>query len=159
MKSKRTVNIKFPWRENITNREGSGVLQHFGNILFLKLGDGSRSIYYLLYLIYIIFYICMCGNILLKINRSRTSLVAQWLRIHLPMQGTWVQSLVWEDSTCHRATKPVRHNYWACTLEPTSHNYWARTPRACAPQQEKPPQQEAHALQWRPNATKNKLIN
>ena len=23
-----------------------------------------------------------------------TSLVAQWLRIHLPMQGTWVQSLV-----------------------------------------------------------------
>ena len=29
-----------------------------------------------------------------------TSLVVQWLRIHLPMQGTWVQSLVWEDPTC-----------------------------------------------------------
>ena len=29
------------------------------------------------------------------------SLVVQWLGIHLPMQGTWVQSLskVWEDST------------------------------------------------------------
>ncbi|XP_059983228.1 protein N-terminal glutamine amidohydrolase isoform X1 [Lagenorhynchus albirostris] len=40
-----------------------------------------------------------------------TSLVAQWLRIHLPMQWTWVQSLVQEDLTCHRATKPVRHNY------------------------------------------------
>ena len=33
-----------------------------------------------------------------------SSLVVQWLRIHLPMQGTWVGSLVWEDSTCNRAT-------------------------------------------------------
>ena len=40
-----------------------------------------------------------------------TSLVAQWLRIHLPMQRTWVQALVREDTTCHRATKPVHHNY------------------------------------------------
>ena len=40
-----------------------------------------------------------------------TSLVMQWLRIHLPMQGTWVQALVQEDLTCHRATKPVHHNY------------------------------------------------
>ena len=29
-----------------------------------------------------------------------TSLVVQWLRICLPIQGTWVQSLVWEDYTC-----------------------------------------------------------
>ena len=34
------------------------------------------------------------------------------VRIHLPMQGTQVWSLVWEDSLCHRATKPVHHNYW-----------------------------------------------
>ena len=40
-----------------------------------------------------------------------TSLVAQWLRIRLPMQVTRVRALVWEDPTCHRATKPVRHNY------------------------------------------------
>ena len=40
-----------------------------------------------------------------------TSLVAQWLRIHLPMQGTWVQALVQEDPTCRGATKPMRHNY------------------------------------------------
>ena len=33
-----------------------------------------------------------------------TSLVAQWLRIHLPMQQTRVRSLVWEDPTCCRAT-------------------------------------------------------
>ena len=40
-----------------------------------------------------------------------TSLVAQSLRIHLPVQGTWVQSLVQEDPTCHGATKPMCHNY------------------------------------------------
>ncbi|XP_057382115.1 acetoacetyl-CoA synthetase isoform X3 [Balaenoptera acutorostrata] len=39
-----------------------------------------------------------------------TSLVAQWLRIRLPMQGTRVRALVWEDPTCRGATKPVRHN-------------------------------------------------
>ena len=50
------------------------------------------------------------------------SLVAQWLRIRLPMQGTRVRSLVMEYPTCRRAAKPVRHNYWACTLEPASHN-------------------------------------
>ena len=52
-----------------------------------------------------------------------TSLLVQWLRIHLPMQGTWVRSLVQRDPTCRRATKPVHHNYWAYTLEPASHNY------------------------------------
>ncbi|KAJ8796144.1 hypothetical protein J1605_002273 [Eschrichtius robustus] len=39
------------------------------------------------------------------------SLVAQWLRIRLPMQRTRVQALVWEDPTCHGATKLMRHNY------------------------------------------------
>ena len=33
-----------------------------------------------------------------------TSLVVLWLRMCLPMQGTWVQSLVREDSICCRAT-------------------------------------------------------
>ena len=61
------------------------------------------------------------------------SLVAQWLRIRLPMQGTQVQALVWEDPTCHGTTKPVRHNYWACALEPASHNYWARVPQLLKP--------------------------
>ena len=41
----------------------------------------------------------------------RTSLVVQWLRIFLPMQGTWIQFLLWEDPTYHRATKLVCHNY------------------------------------------------
>ena len=39
------------------------------------------------------------------------SLVAQWLRVCLPMQGTRVRALVWEDPTCHRATGPVSHSY------------------------------------------------
>ena len=41
----------------------------------------------------------------------RASLVVQWLRIHLPGQGTQVRSLVQEDPTCHGATRPVCHNY------------------------------------------------
>ena len=45
-----------------------------------------------------------------RINSSETSLVVQWLIIRLPMQGTRVQSLVREDPTYRRATKPV-HNY------------------------------------------------
>ncbi|XP_032483326.1 COMM domain-containing protein 10 isoform X1 [Phocoena sinus] len=46
-----------------------------------------------------------------KNEELEASLVAEWLRICLPMQGTRVQALVREDPTCHGATKPVRHNY------------------------------------------------
>ena len=42
---------------------------------------------------------------------TRASLVAQWLRICLPMQRIRVRALVWEDPTCRRATRPVSHNY------------------------------------------------
>ena len=42
---------------------------------------------------------------------QRASLVAQWLRICLPMQGTRVRALVWEDPTCRGATGPVSHKY------------------------------------------------
>ena len=35
----------------------------------------------------------------------RTFLVVQWLRIHLPKQGTGILSLIWEDSTCCETTK------------------------------------------------------
>ena len=43
-------------------------------------------------------------------NSLWASLVVQWLRICLPMQGTQVRALVWEDPTCRRATRPVSHN-------------------------------------------------
>ena len=104
------------------------------------------------------------GYRLIKKQNLGASLAAQWLRICLPMQGTRVRALVREDPTCRGAAKPMRHNCWACALEPGSHNYWAcvpqllslrattteaHTPRACAPQQEKPPQWEVRALQQR----------
>ena len=86
-----------------------------------------------------------------------TSLVAQWLRIHLPMQGTWVQALVQEDPTCHRATKPCAPQLLSLrsrAREPQLLNPQAATTEACAPrvrapQQEKPLQWEAHTPQWR----------
>ena len=68
---------------------------------------------------------------------KRAFLVAQWLRICLPMQGTRVRALVWEDPTCRGATSPVSHNYWACACG------------VCAPQQERPRQWEARAPRWR----------
>ena len=37
--------------------------------------------------------------------------MAQWLRVCLPMQGTRVQALVWEDPTCRGTAGPVSHNY------------------------------------------------
>ena len=63
----------------------------------------------------------------------QTSLVAQWLRIRLPKQGTQVRALVREDPTCCGAAKPVRHNYWACALEPECRNYWAHVPQPLKP--------------------------
>ena len=38
------------------------------------------------------------------------SLVAQWLRVCLLMQGTWVRALVWGDPTCRGAAGPVSHS-------------------------------------------------
>ena len=47
----------------------------------------------------------------IKKTAHGTSLVAQWLRIRLPMQGTRVRALVREDPTFRGATKPVCHKY------------------------------------------------
>ena len=49
----------------------------------------------------------------------------QWLRIHLTMQGTLVWSLVQDDRTCCRATKPLHHNCQACAPGPKSCNCWS----------------------------------
>ena len=83
-----------------------------------------------------------------------TSLVVQWLKICLPMQGTQFQSPDWEVYTCCRATKPVCH-----TTEPML--------LAHVLQQEKPPQREARAphleracmQQPRPGTVKNEQQN
>ena len=91
-----------------------------------------------------------------KNHMIRTSLVAQWLRIRLPMQGTQVRTLVWEDPTCHGATKPMCHNYWSpcsTTREATAMRSLCTATKSssCLLQLEK-----AHTQQQRPNATKNK---
>nr|XP_058899850.1 lysophosphatidylcholine acyltransferase 2 isoform X2 [Kogia breviceps] len=59
-------------------------------------------------------------------NTCWASLVAQWLRVHLPMQGIWVRAPVQEDPTCRGAAGPVSHGRWACASG------------ACAPQRERP---------------------
>ena len=53
------------------------------------------------------------GNYLFKAWNLGASLVAEWIRIHLPMQWTQLWSLVWEDSTYCKATMPVSHSYWS----------------------------------------------
>ena len=73
-----------------------------------------------------------------QFNFFWTSLVVEWIKICLPMQGTQVWSLVWEDLTCHGATKPESHN---CTE--------THLPRAHALQQQRPPQWDTHILQRR----------
>ena len=81
------------------------------------------------------------------------------------MQETWVWSLIWEDPTCHRATKPTEPVLGSCS-------YWAHAPqllkpaclRACALQQEKPKQWATHTVQlessphnWRKACTATKI--
>ena len=51
-------------------------------------------------------------------TQDGTSLVAQWLRIRLLMQRTWVRALVREDPTCAEQLSPR-----ATTSEPACHNY------------------------------------
>ena len=46
----------------------------------------------------------------LKIHLAWASLVVQWLRIPVPMQGALVCSLAQKDPMCHGATNPVHHS-------------------------------------------------
>ena len=66
-------------------------------------------------------------------------------RLHLPMHGTWVRPLVQEDVL-------EQLSLCATTTE-------ARAPRACALQQEKPPQPEKACEKPRRSASKNKYIH
>ena len=66
-----------------------------------------------------------------------TSLVIQWLRICLSTQGTWVGSLVWEDTTGQWATQPMPHSCWAHGLQSLQATATeACTPGPCALQRE-----------------------
>ena len=46
----------------------------------------------------------------IKRNVPGTSLVVEWIRICLPRQETWVQSLVLEDPAWHGAARPTHRN-------------------------------------------------
>ena len=61
-------------------------------------------------------------------TENRASLVVQWLRICLVMQGTSVPSRVQDDPTCrtYRAAKPLYHSEGASILEPMSQSYRAQ---------------------------------
>ena len=82
-----------------------------------------------------------------KTTLNGAFLLVQWLGIHLLMQGTRVPSLVWEDSTCQGATKPVSHDYRSPhNLEPVLHSkksHLSKEPvhrdwsSSCSPQLEK----------------------
>ena len=114
--------------------------------------------------------VCHCYTSLLKLNSvlserlsPGTSLDVQWLRIHLPMQGTQVWSLVWEDPTSHRATKPVHPDHWSVrTLERLLHSKGSRHSEKPGAAVEEPLQvtlQTAGVRQWRPSAAKrNQLV-
>ena len=66
-----------------------------------------------------------------KRQQGWASVVVQWIEIHLPMQKTWVLSLIQEDPTCLRATKAT----CAAATEPVlySHDCWAHVPRLLKP--------------------------
>ena len=85
-------------------------------------------------------------------DRGWASQVAQWKRIHLPAQETWVQSLIQEDPTCYRTslctttTEPVLLSPCSATTElPCRQLLRPACPRTHAPEQEKLPQWEALA--------------
>ena len=59
---------------------------------------------------------------LFKMMISGASLVVQWLGVFLSMQGTSIQSLVQEDSTCHREL-----SLWTTTMDTVCCNYWSQT--------------------------------
>ena len=68
---------------------------------------------------------CLCGAQAWKTHQEgpeRPSRRWSRLRIHLPMQGAWVWSLIQEYPTGHRTTKPVHQNHWAYVLEVRSCN-------------------------------------
>ena len=77
-------------------------------------------------------------------SKLRASLVAQWLGVRLPMQGTRVRAPVREDPTCCGAAGPVSHGCWACASG------------ACAPQREGPRRGVAPACRnWRGSSHRN----
>ena len=80
---------------------------------------------------------------------------------HLPMQGTWIGTLIWEDSTCLRAAKPEHSRARVLYLlkptcpEPVLRN--TRSPHAALKSSPHSPQPaEARTKQQRPSTATHK---
>ena len=72
-----------------------------------------------------------------KRREHRTFLVVQWLRLQLPMQGTWVGPLVQEEPTCHGNQAHVPRSPCSATREATTmrspvHRAWKVAPAHCS---------------------------
>ena len=86
-----------------------------------------------------------------------------WLRKHQPMQGTHIWSLVRENPTCLRATKPLGHNHWSLPTEnlcsARGETTTMRSPSIATKGSPWLPQlKKAFRQKWRPRTAKNKWI-
>ena len=97
----------------------------------------------------------------IKKKQAGASLVAQWLRICLPVQGTRVQALVWEDPTCRGAAGPVLLSLRIWSLCSTTREVvMVGGPRTMMRSGPRLPQLEkALAQRRRPNTAINQSIN
>ena len=105
---------------------------------------------------------------------SEISLVVQWLRIRLPIQGTRVRSLVRQlrshmpqgnlslhtastEPVCSGAHAPQLESPYAATPEPVSSRARTLQQRACMPQQKIP--HAATKIPWATTKTQSSQIN
>ena len=93
--------------------------------------------------IYLIRLSWQLNDCLKKQHQGGTSLVAQWIGRGLPMQGTRVRSLAWEDSTCPCATAREAAAMISPGTMTTSSRHWSQLDKA-------------HAKQRRPGAAETK---
>ena len=93
----------------------------------------------------------------LKQRLQRTSLVAQWLRIHLAVQGTRLQSLI-KELRSHTPQSNKAHELHLLSLhilEPMCHNWRAHETQLLSP----PPQHDAAMILRAATKTRCSSIN
>ena len=136
-------NVGFPWRHNLVpymypalSGKHESHSRWWHEIWSLPEPGMSRVLYHLHHL-----HECI----------TRASLVAQWLRVHLPTQETPVPSPIWDNPMRRGAAEPLSHSYWACAPQPGALTREASPTRSlcttareqpCSPQpeNEEPPQ-------------------
>ena len=79
---------------------------------------------------------------------AQTSLVVQWLRVHLPTQGMRVRSLAWEDSTGHGELS-------LCATTKTQHHQKTNKQQPPNKQTNKPSKSHSHGFHLTENKSQN----